>query len=601
MNEAIYNAIGWTLIHSLWQISLVVLIVYLVLNTHWLRTANTRFLTTAIGFAGIGLMAATTFILYADFGKDANSVDVANILRTPPLNGFARHTNETWLLSWIDRNLLYITLAWISGFIIYFIKLIGGVTYLGIIRKRSVRIQDPKILDSVNTMISYSRKQSKIRLYISNEILSPVTFGLFRISIVFPVSYFSQMNFRETEIILAHEIAHIVRYDYLINLSVNLIKTFFYYHPGIWWLSRTMENEREKATDLLACEISGIDSLQYAKTLLKAQKIFNGVENITKAEFGENTLALPFWKSNKQLLSRIEHMLGKSRNQNQWVHRLIALFLFLGIFTLLSFTQIILPRAGKMVHPVMETENIIEEKTIFIETGIQTGETDSINIEVIVHLNESEPTTPEKQQVEKNKEQLLNTPPKINKKVELTVLSDSSKWMENEMPQNMLIREFQLESKDFLINNNLIIIKDLQEEQNKFFEIQHDRFLPHDFHQDVHIELKKDNRFTSFPENLIVDSDSLFMFNIQSWQSDSLVQHWAHRFSKDIPKDFTWESIPNKTDIFHHTDSLIYQYKMDKTLIENLKLKGKQHIEEFRYRHFPTDENRTIKIMYIEG
>ena len=89
----------------------------------------------------------------------------------------------------------------------------------------------------------------------------PVVAGYFRPVILVPMSVISGLPASQLEAILAHELAHIRRHDYLVNLLQTLVETVFFYHPGVWWLSRQIRNERENCCDDLAVAVvgSGVD------------------------------------------------------------------------------------------------------------------------------------------------------------------------------------------------------------------------------------------------------------------------------------------------------------------------------------------------------
>src|SRR5690606_32152615 len=102
-------------------------------------------------------------------------------------------------------------------------------------------------------------------------VYSPFTVGFLKPVIVFPVGLVNQLSIQETEAILVHEMAHILRKDYLINLMVSVIKACMYYHPVVWWLDKVIQNEREYACDQMAINLTG-QPIQYAKLLISLQE-----------------------------------------------------------------------------------------------------------------------------------------------------------------------------------------------------------------------------------------------------------------------------------------------------------------------------------------
>ena len=111
-----------------------------------------------------------------------------------------------------------------------------------------------------------------VRLKSSTLINTPVVVGYIKPTILFPIALINQLSIVEIEAILAHELAHIKRHDYLLNIIQILIETIFYYHPAIWFISSKVRFERENCCDDLAIDKIG-SSVSYAKTLIKLQEL----------------------------------------------------------------------------------------------------------------------------------------------------------------------------------------------------------------------------------------------------------------------------------------------------------------------------------------
>jgi beta-lactamase regulating signal transducer with metallopeptidase domain len=604
LNETIHQALGWTLIHSIWQIGLACLLVYLLLNTRWLPKARQGFLITLVGIVSIGIMALLTFFIYVR--KDAT--EAANLSALSPaleaVNPY--RVDESSISSWLDNNLVYLSFAWISGFLVYGIRLIGGLSYLGLIRRRAVKVTDSSVLDLVEKLSTTKQKHVRIALYLSDKVLIPMTFGFYRVSIVFPLSYFNQMSLEETEIILAHEIAHILRYDYLINLLVSLVKTFFYFHPGIWWLVKTLDDEREKATDLLACQISHTDKLLYAKTLLKAQEIERSKPSSEEEYLGRTSLALPFWKSKKQLLSRVEHVLGKNKNRNQWLPRLMSFVLFISIFTLLSFTQIILPRSGKMTHPIMEFEEEARAEVIRVEAFTEKDLNDSLHIDIEIQIEkqnkEKDELNIQKERIRKEEKDKPGESEKIKHEVKVMVIPENQQFEDEEiyLIEQSRIRKPSTDGDPFF-ERNFRITEGRQNGENKAQAFWEQSLSLDSIQALFPFPIVERLNIYEAPKILLKETktlDSLMRFEYQIFSEYSEHDMEIQKLYSDIP---AWKDLLQENSFFERGDSMVFQYKLDKTHLENLKMEGLEHIEEFRFRHLPVDENRIRKIIYIEN
>ena len=96
------------------------------------------------------------------------------------------------------------------------------------------------------------------------RIHTPMTIGHLKPIIFFPVGLLAGIPVDQVEAIIAHELAHIMRRDYLINILQNFVDIFFFYHPGVHWISARIRAEMENCCDDIAVEVVG-DSIKFAK------------------------------------------------------------------------------------------------------------------------------------------------------------------------------------------------------------------------------------------------------------------------------------------------------------------------------------------------
>ena len=116
------------------------------------------------------------------------------------------------------------------------------------------------IRDSASTFARLKERMrisGSVRVLQSTLVNSPIVVGCFRSVILLPTSLVSGMPVPQLESILAHELAHVRRYDYLINLLQTCVETVFFYHPAVWWVSRRMRIERENCCDDVVVRVLG--------------------------------------------------------------------------------------------------------------------------------------------------------------------------------------------------------------------------------------------------------------------------------------------------------------------------------------------------------
>jgi hypothetical protein len=96
-----------------------------------------------------------------------------------------------------------------------------------------------------------------VSLHLVSALDSPVTAGWLRPVVLLPMAVAARMPVELVEALLAHELAHIRRHDYLVNLLQNLVEALLFYHPVVWWLSHRVRAEREHIADAMAAEAIG--------------------------------------------------------------------------------------------------------------------------------------------------------------------------------------------------------------------------------------------------------------------------------------------------------------------------------------------------------
>jgi beta-lactamase regulating signal transducer with metallopeptidase domain len=107
----------------------------------------------------------------------------------------------------------------------------------------------------------------------------PTVIGWLKPVILIPPSALIGLTPQQFELILTHELAHIRRHDYLVNLLQTIIETLLFYHPAVWWVSLQIRCERENACDDLAVSLSS-DPVIYARTLVEMERLRKAVSSL---------------------------------------------------------------------------------------------------------------------------------------------------------------------------------------------------------------------------------------------------------------------------------------------------------------------------------
>ena len=173
----------------------------------------------------------------------------------------------------------------------------------------------------------------RVRLRAGARIAAPMLVGVLRPTILLPTALVARLPIDQMELVLLHELAHLRRFDPLINLIQTAIVTLLFYHPAVHWISRKVHEDRE-----LVCDedvvASGGDRLRYARVLLTlAEEGWPGAPSTALAASGG------------ALLQRVEHIVEvpSSRGINAQGVVLLALATLLALVWWLPARERTLP------------------------------------------------------------------------------------------------------------------------------------------------------------------------------------------------------------------------------------------------------------------
>lgn len=255
------EALGWTLVHSFWQLALIGAGTALLLS--WAGPARLRLqhgLAWA-AFLACFLWPLATFLRHLIQPGSLAPLPMPRILAaypvTPPPGALGGpmpwpHTLEALLF----RALPWIASLWALGAAGMALRLGGG--WFAARNWRFAAQPAPLALEErLHGLASRMGVSARVALRISARLATPVVLGLWRPMVLLPASLLTALPEPYLEAILAHELAHVLRRDYLLNLLQNLLEVLLFHHPTVWWLSRRIRNLREHLADDLAATAIG--------------------------------------------------------------------------------------------------------------------------------------------------------------------------------------------------------------------------------------------------------------------------------------------------------------------------------------------------------
>lgn len=238
------DAIGWTLLHFLWQGTLIAAATGAVLLLLRYARPQQRYLVACAGLLLCALWPALQLMLRLD---GAMTVHDAYPARTP---GAVASGSQA-----LRPYMYWIVAAWSAGNIALALRTALGLVWIG----RAVRNGGrDTVWQARLTALARSMGVTRtVRLRIVDGLRGPVTALCWRPVVLMPAALLSGMPPDLLQALLAHEIAHIRRHDYLVNLLQNAIETVLFYHPAVWWLSHRIRRERELIADAIAASHAG--------------------------------------------------------------------------------------------------------------------------------------------------------------------------------------------------------------------------------------------------------------------------------------------------------------------------------------------------------
>jgi beta-lactamase regulating signal transducer with metallopeptidase domain len=313
MNHTL-DAIAWALIHFCWQAAAVA-VLYRVLMVAFSRSASsTRYLLSiaALVLMTFGAFATFAWEIYSARPSPAFHNAVAEIRNAALVavvpqgattvaadSGAGSRTSPANLLRWIDCG-------WVLGVVLLSLRSIGGWWVIQRLRRTAVDQAPSAVRESFERISTALGLRRAVLLRVSSAIAGPITVGAVRAMVLLPVSAITLLGPDELEMVLAHELAHVRRGDFLCNLLQTLAETLFFFHPAVWWIGKRIRYERELCCDDVALKICP-NPMTYATALFRLEE--------QRVRRWRLAMALDGHQSNQTLRMRIARILGEPTSQ----------------------------------------------------------------------------------------------------------------------------------------------------------------------------------------------------------------------------------------------------------------------------------------------
>ncbi len=261
LGQPVALALGWALVHFLWQGTLVALLLAILLRLLQRASARARhFVACAAMLACLVLPALTLNHHWPQPNRittqtgvfPGESLQSSSLPRANPPATLSARIEQA-----LRPALPWLVAIWMLGCLFLLLRLGGGWLWLNRLRSRH---SDPAPDEWQQRLQGLARRlglRNNPLLRVSAWVEGPIAHGWWKPTVLMPASLLTGINPDLLEALLAHELAHILRQDYLANILQCLCETLLFYHPAVWWISAKIRTTREEACDDLAAKAIG--------------------------------------------------------------------------------------------------------------------------------------------------------------------------------------------------------------------------------------------------------------------------------------------------------------------------------------------------------
>lgn len=312
------EALGWTLLHSLWQSLAIMIVVITMFRFVSKRAANTRYIIATFGLFTMFIASLGTFFFLWLRSNTTSStqqvyIDITRRFTSPEIFSQSYFDQLNVL---IESNIHWLAISWLVGLFIFTLRLGGSWWYVSSLRTHATPLNNDwqNRLEALALQLNITFNPI---LAESSRITAPVVIGYLKPMVLLPVGMISGLRTAQIEAILLHELSHIRRHDYLVNVMQSLIETLLFFNPFVWITSSIVRREREHCCDDAVLRYS--KPRTYATALAQLEEM-----RLNRAAF-----ALSLAENKNQLLNRIKRIMEKSVKNYSSREKLIPVLLLI--------------------------------------------------------------------------------------------------------------------------------------------------------------------------------------------------------------------------------------------------------------------------------
>ncbi len=274
------EAIGATLMHSLWQLAAVALALIVALALVPQRAARLRYwlalssmgVMLVLPMATFGLLyePATATPSHVATGLNPAVFQMHSAMVRPPATivkslGFIDQVN-----AFFQENAYFLFGLWMLGMVALTMRFLGSCWHIHRLRKQGTQEVPQDLVTRFVDLLDQVGIRRYVGIRYSSLIDTPMVIGALKPIVLLPMGLLSGLTMEQVECILIHELGHVRRWDYLLNMLQSIAEIVLFYHPATWWVTGIIRQERENCCDELVVHLKS-NKVQYARALLSLE------------------------------------------------------------------------------------------------------------------------------------------------------------------------------------------------------------------------------------------------------------------------------------------------------------------------------------------
>lgn len=309
--SAFLKALGWSLLDSFWQMGVLWLIYILLTGNGKKFKSGQKHTLALLSLSGgaIWFLITLIFHFYEIVDETAftvNTISSADTISTnPSIKSF---------FSFLEPSLPFLSVAYLLSVIYLFIRLYRQYYATQKLFSTGIHKARPELRVFLNHIAAQMGIKKDVRIWLSDLVDTPLTIGFWKPVILLPVAAINHLSLQQAEAIILHELNHIRRNDYFINLLIACMDILLFFNPFVRVLTHIIKNERENSCDDMVLQFR-YDAGHYANALLVLERNRTVSSHLTLNATG---------RSKKLLLQRVERILNKRSSGNSINQRLLA-------------------------------------------------------------------------------------------------------------------------------------------------------------------------------------------------------------------------------------------------------------------------------------